>query len=249
MTTLALQLERVDFNYGTVPVLEEINLGVAPGEQLGIIGPNGSGKSTLLRLILGLLQPKRGRIRIFGESIERVRHRVGYVPQHVGFRRDLNLSVLELVLTGCLPTGWRGGWYTRAERQAARETLEWVGLARAADRALAHLSGGELQRVLIARAFVGRPELLLLDEPAAHADVHGEERILAQIKERFPDMTILLVTHDIGFVATRIPRVACLNRRLICHDTSALNEAILQELYGMPLRLVRHDHVTQDTSA
>ncbi len=242
MSTPAVHLRQISFSYpGTASILKSVDLRVDPGEHIGIIGPNGGGKTTLLRILLGLLTPRQGQVEIFGQPPEKVRHRVGYVPQHPGFRRDLSISVIEAVLLGNMPHRWYSWFQTRQMRDYALEMLQLVGLQDHAAKALRLLSGGELQRVLIARALAGRPDLVLLDEPTANIDARSEEDFLALLQDHLQHLTVLLVSHDISFIISSIRRVACLNNTLICHYTDSLEGKHIKELYGRELRAVKHE--------
>ncbi|HWN03550.1 MAG TPA: metal ABC transporter ATP-binding protein, partial [Candidatus Dormibacteraeota bacterium] len=162
-----VELEDVDFTYGAVLVLEHINLTVEPGDFLGIIGPNGSGKTTLLRIMLGLLPPTRGSVRLFGHPPASFRQwgRLGYVPQKATLDPSLPVTVHEVVATGLLPSLGLFGRIGAAERKRIAEVLGQVGMEAHALERIGALSTGQQQRVLIARALVSKPELLILDEP------------------------------------------------------------------------------------
>ena len=243
-----IQIQQLSFAYDRFPVLEAVNLTVTAGEFLGIVGPNAGGKSTLLKLILGLLQPQSGSISVFGQSPRAVRWRIGYVPQYPGFPRDFPISVEQLVLQGRL--GSRGRWwaslqpggYSASDYQAARQALEEVEAWDLASRTIDQLSGGQLQRVLLARALVSEPELLILDEPTANLDLRLESDIFDRLKQLNERLTILVVSHDIAFISSYVSRVACINRTLICHRTEALDGRTIQALYGAPVRQVVHRH-------
>ena len=237
-----IAVEDLSFSFGGAPVLKGVNLQVSAGEFVGLVGPNAGGKSTLLRLILGLLEPQVGRIRVLGLPPREARRRLGYVPQHPGFPRDFPISVEQVVLMGRLGVGPRVGWYRAADRAAARKALGEVEADDLARRRIGTLSGGQLQRVLLARALVGQPEVLILDEPTANIDQRLEGDIfdlLAVLKGR---LTILVVSHDIAFISSYVDRVACLNRTLICHRTDAVGGDLIRQLYGEDVRSVAHRH-------
>jgi len=239
--TAAIRLDGVSFSYDGHRVLEEVSLEVPRGEFLGLIGPNGGGKSTLIRIILGLLQPDRGRVELLGLPPEEGRRRVGYVPQFAGFDRDFPLSVEETVLMGRLPARTFGG-YTREDRARVGRLLEELSLQELRGRPLKALSGGELQRVLIARALACDPELLILDEPTANVDLRGEQDIFGLLARLNREMTILVVSHDIGFITGYVTRVACLNRTLLCHGTGEFDAAAMERLYGGHVHRIHHLH-------
>ncbi|AEG16926.1 MULTISPECIES: metal ABC transporter ATP-binding protein [Desulfofundulus] len=237
------------FSYGEEMALERINLTVARGDFLALIGPNGSGKTTLIKLILGLLKPLSGEVRLFGVPVQRFHqwHRVGYVPQKAtSFDVRFPATVEEVVLSGrfgLLGPGRRPG---REDRRAVEEALELVGMGGAGHRIIGRLSGGQQQRVFIARALVGKPELLVLDEPVVGLDSRALDSFYSLLEHLNRDMgiTLITVTHDTGTVARRVGRVACINKRLICHGTPSqvLTAANLARLYGAPVRRVVHSH-------
>ncbi len=239
-----VQIERVFFAYpphGSEWVLEDVSLTIGPRDFLGLIGPNGGGKTTLLRIILGLLEPQRGLVRVLGQAPQEVRTRIGYVPQHARVDPGVPASVLDVVLTGRLARSSWGFRYGREHIQAAMSALEQTGMAALAHRTMATLSGGQRQRVLIARALASDAELLLLDEPTAGVDPHMEQSLtdlLHRLNQRLP---IVIVSHDVSFVSTHLQRVACLNRRLICHDAREITREVIAEMYHTPIRVVRHE--------
>jgi zinc transport system ATP-binding protein len=239
-----VQLDGVSFAYGEVVVLEGVHLSIWPGEWVLVVGPNGGGKTTLLKLILGLLEPTAGQVRLFGQEPAKTRHRVGYMPQHIQFDSLFPVTVMDIVLMGRLGTAGRRllGWYTRQDRQAAQEALAEVGLAGLENRPFAALSGGQRQRVLIARALCSRPELLLLDEPTAHVDPQAEGQLMEILQRLHRRMSIVMVSHDLGVVSPQIGSVLCVNRRLVVHPTTELTGEKIRQLYGEDLRMIRHDH-------
>ncbi len=236
-------LDRVGFRYNELPVLEDICLTIRHRDFLGIVGPNGSGKSTLLKLILGLLSPQQGRIEVFGTDPVDSRLRIGYVPQFATFDRHFPITVLDTVLQGRLGISPALFGYRRADRESARQALAEVDILELQQRPLTALSGGQLQRVLIARALACGPEVLILDEPTAHIDPKVEEGVFELLKRLNERLTVIVVSHDVGFITRYITRVACLNRRLVCHPTAELTGKMIEELYGGPLKMVQHDTV------
>jgi len=237
-----VEFKNVSFSYGPVPVLEHISLGLERAEFFGLIGPNAGGKSTLLKLMLGLLQPDSGQIRLFGEEPRNARKRVGYVPQHPTFSRGFPISVLEVVLLGLLGMNADLGGFRARDRRKAMDALGAAEIADLAGRSINTLSGGQLQRVLIARALVCDPELLILDEPTANVDLRAEEDIFALLREYSAHMTIVIVSHDVAFISGYVGRVGCLNRTLVCHETAEISGKTIEELYGAPVRMIHHSH-------
>jgi zinc transport system ATP-binding protein len=245
MTPL-LEVERVSYRYGDTPVLEAVSLDVAPGEFLGIIGPNGSGKTTLLRIMLGLLQPTTGEVRLFDQPVRSFREwrRVGYMPQKAAFDGTLPMTVAEVVATGLIPLlGFRRRVGPDEQRRIL-ESLARVGMEKQARARMGALSSGQQQRVLIARALVSDPELLLLDEPTASIDVEAQSSFYTLLRSfnRERGVTLVIVSHDIGVVAREVSRVACLNRRVIfCgRPADVLTQEALSTVYGSAVRLVPH---------
>jgi zinc transport system ATP-binding protein len=237
-----IELHDVSFSYGIVPVLQGIHLHVQAGEFLGIVGPNAGGKSTLLKLILGLISPQAGTIRILGKKPSQQRKQIGYVPQYPGFTRDFPITVEQTVLLGRLGAGSLFGRYSRADYQAAQQALQEVEADDLAQRPISALSGGQLQRVLLARALVSDPQILILDEPTANIDMRLESDIFDRLRELNKRMTILVVSHDVAFISDYVSRVACLNRTLVCHHTDAIDGQVIQHLYGEHVRMVAHKH-------
>ncbi len=244
----ALKIENLTVNYGGNIVLSDIQLNVEDGEYLGIIGPNGGGKTTLLKAILGLVQPAAGMISVYGASryggtgVQDLRGvRIGYVPQVSEFDREFPITVHEVVLTGKL-SGSISLFhrYTPSDRKYADEMLESVGISGLARRRICELSGGEFQKMLIARALVLEPKLLLLDEPTANIDAGSQEQIYRLFAGLSGKMTIIMVTHDLLAISSQVKRIACLNRSLIYHGSTELSEDVVNKLYGCPVDLIAH---------
>src|SRR5215468_761951 len=243
-----VELEDVAVSYGEVRVLEGINLTVDAGDFLGIIGPNGSGKTTLLRVMLGLMAPDRGSVRLFGHAPASFRQwgRLGYVPQRAMLDPALPATVQEVVATGLVPALGLFRRVGAAERLRIDEVLGQVGMAMHAGARIGALSTGQQQRVLIARALVSNPELLILDEPTGGVDPEAQTSFYAMLQHlsRERDVTLILVSHDIGVVAKEVTKLACLNRRLVFHGRPGdfLGDAALTALYGPAVRVVSHEH-------
>jgi zinc transport system ATP-binding protein len=238
-----IEIKDVDFAYDRELVLKNINLSVEAGEFLGIIGPNASGKSTLVKLILGLLEPDTGTIRVLDMPVTSARKRIGYVPQYPTFsRRDFPINVRDTVMLGRLGLSHWFSAYSAVDRQICQEALRAVEIEDIASRPIGTLSGGQLQRVLIARALVSEPEILILDEPTANIDIRVEEDIFGLLKQYNERMTILVVSHDIGFISSYVDRVACVNKTLVCHNTEEISGKTIEELYGIDVRMIDHAH-------
>lgn len=218
-----VDISDLEFGYGAQPVLSGIRLRIETGTTLGLIGPNGGGKTTLVRLLLGALQPSAGSIRIAGlPPVKAIRRGdlIGYLPQSPPTSSRLPLSVRQVVRLGLAGK-------TGMLRKAAREDLDFadallerVGVADMADRPIGALSGGELQRVYIARALAPRPRLLVLDEPTTGIDRGGQQRFIEFIQDLKGELglTMVFVSHDLRAVSSISDRIACLNRTLHYHD-------------------------------
>ncbi len=241
MSANAVEYVDVAFTYPAAerPALEGVSLAVREGERLGVLGPNGGGKSTLLKLTLGLLHGYRGSIRVFGCTPQeaRRRHLVGYVPQRVEAELRFPLSV-EQVVTMAVAVGvpaWKP--VPKVSRDAVRRALSEVGVDQLRDRPIGELSGGQLQRVMIARAIASAPRMLILDEPTVGVDVAGQQQF-AELLNRLHDnlrLTTIIVSHDIRTIAAGSDRVACLSRTLHSHTApEGLSPAVLAEVF-------RHD--------
>ncbi|MGA7802438.1 MAG: ABC transporter ATP-binding protein [Gammaproteobacteria bacterium] len=240
--TPVVQVADVSFSYGGPPALEHVSLEIAEREFIGLVGPNGGGKSTLLKIVLGLLEPDAGTVTVFGRRPTEASGAIGYVPQHTAFARDFPMSVEEAVLLGRLGKTRLWGGYRRADRTLARQAMEETAIADLARRRLNALSGGQFQRMLIARALTSEPRMLILDEPTANIDLRAEQDIFDLFRRLNERMTVLVVSHDIGFITQYVSRVACLNRTLVCHPTAALSGGIIKDLYGTPVRMIEHTH-------
>jgi len=239
----AVSLQGVRFAYAGTPVLSDVGLIIDRGDFVSVLGPNGGGKTTLLKLLLGLLRPDAGSVQVLGFAPEQARPRIGYMPQRVQHDPLFPATVEDVVLMGRLGLGRGFGPYGRAEREQARAALAEVGLAAVASRPLADLSGGQRQRVLIARALASEPELLLLDEPTSHVDIAAEDELIRLLERLNERMTVVMVSHDVGFVSEHVRTCVCVSRgRVVRHPTSELTGEMLSEIWGGDVRLVRHDH-------
>mgnify|MGYP001809662426 CR=1 FL=1 len=241
MTEPLIVCDRLCVELGGAKVLDGLSLSVHEGDFLAVLGPNGGGKTTLLKVMLGLVRPTSGSVTVFGKEPGRAGGRIGYVPQRLDFDRTFPISAMEVVLMGRLARKRLLQRYGREDRQKALEALETTGLASLAQRRIGALSGGELQRVLIARALAGEPELLLLDEPTASVDPEMKTTIYDLLDQLKKSHTIVLVTHDTGTIGRHVSRIACLNCTLDMHEPgSTLGRSALDSLYGYPVDVVEH---------
>jgi zinc transport system ATP-binding protein len=226
---------------GGMKVLQGLSLSVHEGDFLAVLGPNGGGKTTLLRVFLGLQKPTSGTVTVFGVPPGFASSRIGYVPQRLYFDREFPISALEVVMMGRLSRRKLLQRYGKIDREKAAEVLEITGLTGLRNRRIGALSGGELQRVLIARALASEPELLLLDEPTASVDPDMKSTIYDLLDRLREQHTIVLVTHDTGTIARHVSRIACLNCTLEMHEKgSTLGRKTLDSLYRYPVDVVEH---------
>lgn len=241
MNNAAIQLRDLCYSYDNISVLTDVYLDIFPGDSATIVGPNGGGKTTLVKLILGLISPDKGTVRVYGNPPEQERIRIGYVPQYARYDPNFPISVLDVVRMGRLGNSLSGR-YTAHDNQVALASLDAVNLADLSQRPFSALSGGQRQRVLIARALAAQGDILILDEPTASLDQQSEQQLFVLLSELNKNMIILMVTHEIGVSSTFFQRIICVNNRVHLHPTSELTGALLRDMYGSDLRMIRHDH-------
>jgi len=241
-----IEIKDLHFAYNHQPVLQDINLSIEQGDFVAMIGPNGGGKTTLLKLMLGLLHPAKGSIRILNQPAEKASYHIGYVPQDVSVNRTFPISVLDVVLMGKLGPGNRWKRNKAKDRNEALDALEKMGMAGYEDRKIGELSGGQRQRVFVARALVSNPELLFLDEPTANIDTEGQTGFYKLLKELNQNVTILIVCHEWIVISTYVKSVACVNKNLHFHHQPALDPEMMEIMYPKtmdgvcPVELVAH---------
>lgn len=241
MRKKAVQIENLSVYYGQTPALTNVCMDVYEGEFLGIMGPNGGGKSTLLKAILGLIPITKGNIQIYGQNFGNNEELIGYVPQFASMDKNFPISCFEVVLSGCMKRGLHPFFqFTKKDKAFACEQIERVGIAKLANKKIGELSGGEFQKMLIARALAVNPKLMLLDEPTASVDASSKEQIYELLAKLNNEMTIMLVTHDLNAISSKVRNLACLNGSLVYHGEPKINDNIVQKLYGCPVDLIAH---------
>jgi len=218
-----IKITDLAFRYGRNPVLENISLKVDQGDFLAVIGPNGGGKSTLLKLILGLLKPCSGCIEVLGGTPEQASAKIGYVPQHYPFKQGFPINVLDVVMMGLLDRKNLFFRHSKAEVQKAETALEKVRMLPFAKRRIDDLSGGQMQRVLMARALVSAPDILILDEPTSNIDSHGEHEIYEILRSINKEITVIVVSHDISFLLDYAKRILFVNKTMTLHDAPSIS--------------------------
>ncbi len=233
-------VSHVSFSYDGVPVLEDVSFTIRERSFISIVGPNAGGKTTLLKLMLGLLQPSRGTIEVLGMHPAKARTRIGYMPQQVQLDLQFPVSVLDVVLMGRMGSGMRFGPYSGRDKAIALDSLRRLEMQDLKDRPFMALSGGQRQRVLIARALACEPEMLLLDEPTANVDMVVETELFELLHEMSKTITVVVVSHDLGFVSHYVESVVCVNRRVMVHPTTAVTGEVIRDLYLSDVCMVRH---------
>ncbi len=228
-----IAFDNVSFSYTEYNVLKDISFRVYERDIITVVGPNGGGKTTLLKLILGLLKPDSGKITVSGKG------NPGYVPQYTLFDKRFPVTVLDVVLSGLITD--RPGFYTPGDRESAENALSEMKLLEFMKRPFSALSGGQRQRVLIARALAGNPDILLLDEPTANVDATVGSYLSDYILNLERKFTIMLVTHDMGFVNSLVGRVFCINRNLHEHPLEKVDSEAAYGPHMKGMQLVRHD--------
>lgn len=233
MSTPVIDIRDLCFSYSGKEVLHEINLEIYQKDFVAVIGPNGGGKTTLLKLVLGLLQPTRGEILLKGRSIRLNDTTIGYVPQQIDHNITFPATALDIVLMGKHSPKRRFLFRnSKKDRSDALDALDKMGIYKFADRKITDLSGGQRQRVLIARALVTRPELLVLDEPTASIDTKGQTDFYTLLQELNTELTIFMVSHDLLTISSYAKSIACVNKRLHCHQMFESSSELLNAFYS-----------------
>ena len=238
-----IELEYVRVQFGRQVILEDMSLEIAQGEFIAVLGPNGAGKSTLLKLLLGLLKPAAGTVRVLGHPPRRGNAAIGYAPQHRVLEADLALRARDVVGFGLDGNRWGIGFPSAKRRAIIDQALDEVNASAFADAPVGQLSGGEQQRLLIAQALLTNPRLLLLDEPLANLDIAHEQEIVSLVARvcRARNVAVLLVSHDINPLLPVIDRVLYLANAHSAIGTpeEVITSATLSQLYSSPVEVVQ----------
>jgi len=254
MDAPAIEFENVRFSYEAVTALENVSLAIAEHDFVAVVGPNGGGKTTLFKVLLGLLPPTRGEVRIMGQSVAAGRRHIGYVPQIVEFDRDFPISVWDVARMGRLRERRLLQRYTAEDDEIVADALRRVDMFALRDRPIGELSGGQRQRVYVARALTAQPEILLLDEPVASVDPRVSTSIYELLTRLNEQITIMMVSHDMSAISSHVKSVGCLNRRLFYHGEKQLTPEMIEMAYQCPIDLIAHgvphrvfgEHTTQE---
>ena len=237
-----ISIQNVTVMYDQVKALENITFEVNKGEYVAIMGPNGGGKSTLLKAILGLIPVQTGKILFDGKPLNKS-NIISYVPQFADIDRNFPISAIEVVMTSNIKNGVHPFFkYSKKNQSDASKKLQMVGLENLADRQISELSGGEFQRLLIARSLAVEPEILILDEPTASIDPKSRKLIYDLLGNMNSEkkMTILMVTHDLTAISSKVGQLACLNGKLVYHGEPKLTQDVVNHLYECPVDLIAH---------
>ena len=224
-----IKLENISAAYDGRIVLNDVNLTVAADDYLGIIGPNGGGKTTLIKIILGLKKQTSGKIRFYRDGKEVKNITMGYLPQYSKIDKDFPISVYEVVLSGLASQKKIFRPYSRAQTQQVDKTLEEMQLEELKRRPINALSGGQLQRVLLARALVSSPDVIVLDEPNTYIDKNFQAQMYEMLGRINKQRAIIIVSHDITEILDNVKHVACVNGHLHYHESTDIPQEKLEE--------------------
>ena len=224
-----IKIEHLAAGYEGKEVLHDVNLTVYQDDYLGIIGPNGGGKTTLMRLILGLMKPTKGSISYYKDGKQVKEITMGYLPQYNDLDRQFPISVYEVVLSGLNKSKSLFACFSKKHHQLVADTLERMQLVDLKDRHIGALSGGQLQRVLLARAIVSKPDVVILDEPNTYIDRRFQKQMYEMLEQINKECAIIIVSHDIAEVLDNVKHIACVNHHLHYHDTADMPKEKLEE--------------------
>lgn len=237
-----VEINSIYAGYDDEVVLKDVSLDIFDDDFIGVIGPNGGGKTTLLHVILGLIKPYKGSV-IFCDDLRTDRNnKIGYLPQLNKIDKKFPITVKEVVLSGLLYGNKLFTKYSKSDKIRAEQTLERIGISSLQNQAIGELSGGQMQKVLLARAIVSSPRLLILDEPNTFVDNQFEGELYEILKELHKEMAIMIVTHDVGTISSYVKTIACVNQNLHYHKSNIISEEQLA-LYNCPIKLITHGDV------
>lgn len=236
-----IRLHDVGVRYDNVVALEHVNIDIFNDDFIGIIGPNGGGKSSFVKTLMGIVEHS-GKVEYSPSIMRGGKPHIGYLPQISTFDKEFPISVIEVVMSGL--QGERGllGRYGAKERNKAKEILHKAGLLELIDRPIGALSGGQLQRVMLCRAIISRPKVLILDEPANFVDNKFENELYNLLHHLSEQMAIVMVSHDIGTISSVVRNIVCVNRHVHRHDSNIITEEQLRN-YNCPIQLISHGDI------
>lgn len=238
---ILIELKAVNAAYNDEFVLRNVSLQVLANDFIGVIGPNGGGKTTLVKVLLGLIKPTSGKIiNYMKEGNDYLP--IGYLPQINNIDKKFPISVSEVVQSGHMKRSKMIRRYSTDDRRKAHDIMEEMGVSQYSRKPIGELSGGQLQRVFLARAIVSSPKLLILDEPNTFVDNAFESELYEKLKDLNKKMTIIIVSHDVGMISTYIKTIACVNRELHYHRSNVISETQLKA-YNCPIQLITHGDI------
>ncbi len=236
-----IKLSNVSAGYADFIALQNIDFEIREHDFIGVIGPNGGGKTTLLKVILGLLDPMQGKVE-YSFGTENGHNHLGYLPQVTDTDKKFPITVLEIVLSGLMNKKRLFGKYTKQEKDQALQLLEEVGVAHLAKKTIGEISGGQMQRVMLARSIVSSPQVLILDEPNTYVDNKFEHDLYHALQKLNEKMAIIMVSHDVGTISANVKTIACVNRELHHHSSNKITQEQLAS-YNCPIQLITHGDV------
>ena len=240
MSNSIIQIKGLKASYDHKTVLSQVNLSVYERDFLGIIGPNGGGKTTLIKCILGLHKADKGNISFYKNGKEVPEINMGYLPQYNSIDKKFPISVYEVVLSGLSKQKSIFQKYKKEHHEQARQTISRMGLEGLEERAIGQLSGGQLQRVLLGRALVSKPEVVILDEPNTYIDKRFESKLYSLLEEINQELAIIIVSHDIGTVLKTVKTIACVNDTVPYHPHTEVPTEWLEENFGCTIEMLGH---------
>ena len=230
-----LKIENFEVKYDNIITLENVNFEIKEKTFITIIGPNGGGKTTLIRSILGFITPSKGKI------IKDKNLKIGYVPQKNNFEEKFPINVKTVILSGILNKKIKFFYnYSKKDNNHLNETLKKLNIEKLKNKQINELSGGELQKILIARAIISNPNLLILDEPFSNIDASSTNEYYQVLERLSKSMSILIVSHDIGTIISHTDDVICVNKNVHYHKDNKLSNNDIQSTYGCPIELIGH---------
>lgn len=237
---MLVELKNISYGYGTDAVIQDVNLQINSGDFIGMIGPNGGGKSTIIKLIMGLIKPWTGSVNL-GMRDSNQGLQIGYLPQYHDFDKSFPISIKELIRSGLIGK-MKSGHHKKQTKMLVEEALQAVGLNDFKDRTIGQLSGGQMQRAFLGRAMVGKPDILILDEPVTYVDSSFEQEMYQLLEQINSQTAILLVSHDLGQISSMVKTIACVNGSLHYHPSNKISDQILAS-YDCPIELISHGKV------
>ncbi|MDD4631622.1 MAG: metal ABC transporter ATP-binding protein [Proteiniphilum sp.] len=237
-----IDINNLTVGYENKPnVLKDVSLTICKDDFLGIIGPNGGGKTTLLKAILGLIKPQSGSVTFYDHGQKTPFLNIGYLPQINQIDKKFPISVSEVILSGLKPSGHFFRRYASKDKQKVKGVAERLGVEQLLSRSIGELSGGQLQRVLLGRAIIDSPKLIILDEPSTYVDKLFETNFYKLLGDINKDIAIMLVSHDVGTIISLVKNIACVNQGLHYHSGSNISQEWLNNAYeSCPIEILGH---------